>query len=263
MSPFDPTPKTGARPLLAAHRGISSKAPENTLASFTLALNTPGIDMIELDVRLTKDEQVIVLHDRTLQRTSTGNGFARKYTLDEINKFDAGSWFSPVFSSERIPTLRSVLQLVGKSLWVNVEIKSDLFHKEPAGLLERRTLEVLEECEMKHAVLVSSFDHQLVASIKRMAPEIKVGVLYNFFRDFGRLPSKLARRVDASAFICGRQEVSQAMIDDAHNHSIAIYVYTLNSIHDAEKMLRLGVDGVLSDNADEIVSHVKGHIPIN
>jgi glycerophosphoryl diester phosphodiesterase len=258
MKPFDPTPKTGTHPLLAAHRGISSKAPENTLASFTLALNTPGIDMIELDVRLTKDEQVIVLHDRTLQRTSTGNGFARKYTLDEIKRFDAGSWFNPAFGSERIPTLRSVLQLVGKSLWVNVEIKSDPFHKEPAGLLERRTLEVLEECNMKHAVIVSSFDHQLVASLKRMAPEIKVGVLYNFFRDFGRLPSKLARRVDASAFICGRQELSKAMIDDAHNHGVAVYVYTLNSVRDAQKMLRLGVDGILSDNADEIVTLVKG-----
>lgn len=253
MRPFLPKPASGGPPYIIAHRGISAKAPENTLASFALAVNSPGIDMVELDVRLTKDEEVIVLHDRTLQRTTTGNGIARKFSYQEMSKYDAGSWFNPAFRTEHIPTLRQVLQLVGKTRWVNIEIKSDPFHKESPGVIEQKVLKVVSECKMEHAVLFSSFDHHLVANLKRMAPEATTGVLFNFFRDFGRLPSKLARRANASVFICGKGELRPAMIEDAHRHEIAVYVYTLNSIKDAQKMIQLGVQGIISDNADEIV----------
>src|SRR5512135_1256334 len=122
MRPYRPAPEAGAPPYVVAHRGISAKAPENTLASFELASKVTGIDMVELDVRLTKDEEVIVLHDRTLQRTTTGNGIARKYTLNELSKYDAGSWFDPRYKSERIPKLAEVLRLVGASRWVDIEI---------------------------------------------------------------------------------------------------------------------------------------------
>ena len=82
MRSYKPKPSSGMPPYVVAHRGLSAKAPENTLASFERAANVSGVDMIELDVRLTKDEEVIVLHDRTLQRTSTGNGPARNYSPD-------------------------------------------------------------------------------------------------------------------------------------------------------------------------------------
>ncbi|HEY6953316.1 MAG TPA: glycerophosphodiester phosphodiesterase family protein [Bacteroidota bacterium] len=256
---FHPKPEAGNPPYVIAHRGISAKAPENTLASFTLAVNAPGIDMIELDVRLTKDDQVIVLHDRTLQRTSTGNGIARKYTLNDLGSYDAGSWFNPMFKTERIPTLKQVLELVGRSRWVNVEIKSDPLHTEPRGLIERKVLDVVHECGLSETVFFSSFDHHLIGNLKSMAPHVTTGVLYNLFRDFGRPPSKLARRADASIFICAKGELQQSMIDDARRHGLAVYVYTLNSVKDAQKMIELGVDGIISDNADEIVSLVNQH----
>lgn len=260
---FQIKPPPGDPPYVIAHRGISAKAPENTLASFSLAVNSLGIDMVELDVRLTKDNEVIVLHDRTLQRTSTGNGIARKYALEELQKYDAGSWFDPSFRQERIPTLKQVLELVGPSRWVNIEIKSDPFHSEPRGLLEQKVLEVVDRCRMKDRVFFSSFDHHLIANLKKMAPHATTGVLYNLFRDFGRPPSKLARRANASIFICAKGELQRSMIDDARRHGLAVYVYTLNSIKDAQKMLQLGVDGIISDNADEIVSLVKGNTSRN
>ena len=138
----------GIPPYVIAHRGISAKAPENTLASFEQAASVPGIDMIELDVRLTKDEEIIVLHDRTLQRTSTGNGPVRNYSLEEIRRLDAGSWFHPMFSEQRIPTLEEVFQNIGNQLWVDIEVKSDLFHREPPGLIEKRVLDVVHS--MRH-----------------------------------------------------------------------------------------------------------------
>jgi glycerophosphoryl diester phosphodiesterase len=256
MRPFQAKPES-ATPYIIAHRGISAKAPENTLASFNLAATVPGIDMVELDVRLTRDEEVIVLHDRTLQRTTTGNGIAGKYTLSELRSYDAGSWFDPSFRDERIPTLREILQAVGQSRWVDIEIKSDPFHRDRRGLLERRVVEIVEQCEMKDRVFYSSFDHQLVANLKRMVPEAVTGVLYNLLHDFGRSPSKLARRADASIFICGKGELQSSMIEDARRNGIAVYVYTLNSVKDAQKMIQLGVDGIISDNADDIVPLVK------
>ncbi|HLF20325.1 MAG TPA: glycerophosphodiester phosphodiesterase family protein [Bacteroidota bacterium] len=259
MQLFQPNPASGSPPYIIAHRGISAKSPENTLASFALATKTPGIDMIELDVRLSRDDEVIVLHDRTLQRTSTGNGAARNYAYDEIRAFDAGSWFHPSFGAERIPTLRSVLELVRGKRWVNIELKSGFLHREPSGLIESKVLKIVNDCGMDGQVMFSSFDHGLIMNLKKMSPKSHTGVLYNLYRDFVRLPSRLAIAAGAAVFVCAKQELRKKMIRDAHAHGIAVYVYTLNSLEDVRKMLELGVDGILSDNADDIVTIVKGN----
>jgi glycerophosphoryl diester phosphodiesterase len=259
MKLYQPKPLPNEPPYLIAHRGISAKAPENTLASFERAANFPGIDMIELDVRLTKDEEVIVLHDRTLQRTSTGNGPVRNYSLEEIRRFDAGSWFHPMFSEERIPTLYEVLQQVGSRLWVDIEIKSDWLHREPHELLEEKVLDVVRQCGMDDRVMFSSFNHQLLSNIKRMKSSAVTGVLFDFLHDFGHSPSKLAERVGADVFKCATRELNRQMLNDAHNHDIAVYVYTLNSVKGAQRMLSYGVDGILSNNADDIVGVVKSY----
>lgn len=259
MDPFQARPASGSPPYLIAHRGISAKAPENTLAAFSLAAVTSGIDMIELDVRLTQDGNVIVLHDRTLQRTTTGNGAARMYTLSEVERFDAGSWFDPSFTAERIPTLRSILEFVRNRLRVNIEIKSDYFHKEPRGLLEEKVLGTVRGCGMEQHVMYSSFDHGLIASVKRIDPSAVTGVLYNLYRDFGKYPSKLARQANASIFVCAKHEIHRGMVKDAHDNGVAVYVYTLNSVGDTKRILDLGVDGIISDNADDIVGLVKSY----
>lgn len=231
--------------------------PENTLAAFRLAVETPGVDMIELDVRLSRDEEVIVLHDRTLQRTTTGNGPARNYALSQLKTLDAGSWFHPRFATERIPTLSEVLEVVQKKCWVDVEIKSDFFHREPDGLLERRVLETVKQAGFADRVMYSSFDHLLMANLKRMEPNAITGVIYNIYRDFGRLPSKLVRRAEASVFVCAKHELTRAMIHDAHKHRIPLYIYTLNSTTDVQKIMTAGVQGIISDNAGDIVRIVK------
>ena len=257
MRPFQPKPQPGAPPYVVAHRGISAKAPENTLASFEQAAGVSGIDMIELDVRLTKDEEVIVLHDRTLQRTSTGNGPARNYSLEEIRRLDAGSWFHPMFVEQRIPTLSEVFRQIGSRLWVDVEMKSDLLHREPPGLLEEKVIDVVRTCGMDERVMFSSFNHQLLLNIKRINSSAITGVLFDFLHDFGRSPSKLAERVGAKVFKCATRELTRRMVHDAHTHDIAVYVYTLNSVPGVKRMLTYGVDGILSNNADDIVSVMK------
>jgi glycerophosphoryl diester phosphodiesterase len=260
MQSYEPKPLQEHRPYIVAHRGISGKMPENTLAAFSRACETPGIDMIELDVRLSGDEQVVVLHDRTLQRTSTGNGAARNYTTAEIKEFDAGSWFDPLFSRERIPTLEEVLVLVNKRRWVNIELKSDFFFPERQGLLEQRVLDIVKNLGYREHVLFSSFNHRMIGTIKRFDRGTRTGVLYNIYRDYGRMPSKLALRVGAEVFVCAKHELTQRMLRDARESGIAVYVYTLNSTVVVEKMIAMGVDGILSDVADDIVKFVKNPV---
>jgi glycerophosphoryl diester phosphodiesterase len=259
MRLYQPKPMPGMPAYLVAHRGMCAKAPENTLASFEQAADVPGVDMIELDVRLTKDEEVIVLHDRTLQRTSTGNGPARNYSLEEIQRLDAGSWFHAMFAEQRIPTLAEVFQRIGTRLWVDVEIKSDLLHREPPGLIEERVLDIVHSCGMDDRVLFSSFNHQILSNVKRIKSSAVTGVLFDFLHDFGRSPSKLAERVGAKVFKCATRELNRRMVDNAHEHDIAVYVYTLNSVKGAQRMLSYGVDGILSNNADDIIDVVKSY----
>jgi glycerophosphoryl diester phosphodiesterase len=257
MQPYQPKPREEHRPYVVAHRGISGKAPENTLAAFALACETPGIDMLELDVRLSQDDQVIVLHDRSLQRTTTGNGAARHYSTDEIKQFDAGSWFDPEFQRERVPTLEEVLSLVDRRRWVNIELKHDFFFPERHELLEHRVLESVNNLGYRDHVLYSSFNHRMVGTIKRLDHNARTGVLYNIYRDYGRMPSKLARRVGAEVFVCAKHELTQKMVHDARQSGVAVYVYTLNSTAVVGRMIEMGVDGILSDIADDIVQYVK------
>ena len=253
MNPFTPVPPPPGAPFVIAHRGLSGKAPENTLASFSLAVATPGIAMIELDVRLSKDERVIVLHDRTLQRTTTGNGRARDYAFDELRLLDAGSWFDPRYHAERIPLLSEILQLARGRCWLNIELKSSLLFREPKELLEQRVLDVVDEAGMADQVLYSSFDHGLMRTLKRIRPSAHTGVIYNLYRDLARAPSALAERAGASVFVCAKHELKPWMVADVHRRGIALYVYTLNSVADLAKIISLGIDGIISDNADELV----------
>ena len=112
--------------IVMAHRGYSGKAPENTMAAFELALEV-GSDGLELDVHLTKDGDVVVIHDGTLNRTTNGTGRVGDYTMAELKELDAGSWFSPEFKGARLPSLRQVLDLIkDENVMLNVETKMAL-----------------------------------------------------------------------------------------------------------------------------------------
>ncbi|MEK6570557.1 MAG: glycerophosphodiester phosphodiesterase family protein [Bacteroidota bacterium] len=131
------------RLLVVAHRGCSGRAPENTVAAFEMALEF-GADMIECDVRLTKDDEVVVFHDRTLNRTTDGGGPVEERTLEDLKKLDAGSWFSRRFSGERIPTLNEVLCLLEGRAFLNIELKADSRKRRSHVLLEERVLQAVK-----------------------------------------------------------------------------------------------------------------------
>lgn len=244
--------KRDQRPFVAAHRGLSTAAPENTLAAFRLALEA-GVDLLELDVHLTRDERVAVIHDRTLQRTTTGNGPVRSYTSAEISSLDAGSWFDPRFALERVPLLEEVIELAAGRCWLNVELKSHLLRRERPHLYARRVVEVVRSHNALDQVIFSSFDAELVRAIRDESPEATTGVLYNWHRDIWHLPSAIAARCGASAFICSWSELTERRFEDARAAGLAVAVYTLNDSEEALRQADRGVDLLISDTPDRIL----------
>lgn len=157
-----------------AHRGWSGKAPENTLAAIRLALSEPDITAMEIDVQLSRDGVPVLIHDFTLERTTTGSGLVMDHTLEELRALDAGSWFGEEFSSERIPTLEEALIAVKGRLTLNIELKatSDMY----PGIAEK-VLELLEKHDMKQEVYITSFDHDLIRQVRQLDQEVVTGLI--------------------------------------------------------------------------------------
>lgn len=157
-----------------AHRGWSGVAPENTLAAITLAAKDPEIEMIEIDVQLSKDGVPIVIHDFTLDRTTNGMGLVKEHTYEELKRLDAGSWFDPYYQGETLPSLEEVLRLAKGNKRLNIELKqSGNAYPE----LEDKTMELIRRYRMQDEVIVTSFDHQSMRKTKQLAPELRVGLI--------------------------------------------------------------------------------------
>lgn len=168
------------RPVVVAHRGVPSLAPENTMASYKLAYEL-GADVIETDVQLTKDGEIIIMHDTTVDRTTNGKGAVKELTLDQIRQLDAGSKFSAAFKGEKVPTLREFLQeFKGKDVVLLIETK--------AKGLEQKLVDEIEEEGMTHQVLVQSFYADSVATTHQIKPEIGLGYLYSAASPAGEKP---------------------------------------------------------------------------
>jgi len=164
----------GVKREVVAHRGWSGRAPENTLAAFALTLTDPRIRWVELDVQLSKDGVPVVIHDFTLKRTTGRTGRVRDYAWRELSEMDAGSWFSPAFAGERIPSLEQVLQLIGGRKMLNIELKTAI------GLypgLEEAVTGLVRQCGLADRTVITSFDHYAVMRARSAAPEIRAGII--------------------------------------------------------------------------------------
>jgi glycerophosphoryl diester phosphodiesterase len=162
------------KPLNIGHRGAMASAPQNTLAAFRTAVEF-GADGVELDVHLSKDGAVVVIHDFYVDRTTDGTGRVAQKTLAELKALDAGGKFSPEFASERIPTLSKVFDVLEGKLLVNVELKAPDRSRDTS--LVAPVLEVVRKHGMDRRVLFSSFNSHVLHAMKQLAPDI-IGLLY-------------------------------------------------------------------------------------
>lgn len=237
---------TNERPLVIAHRGFSDEAPENTMAAFHKAVAAKA-HMIEFDVRLSSDDEFVVFHDKKLERTSEGKGLVKKHAAEELTRIDNGSWFSSRFSRERIPLLHDVLPLAKHNVALNIEIKPDV--ESSNGLpAEEMLVEVLAKARVLHHSMITSFNHKMIKRVKHLRHDIAAGIIYNPITDFRRSPSQLAAAAHAEFFICSKYQVNHDVVDDVHKNGLKIFVYGISSERDTGRMLRLDVDGIISNN---------------
>ncbi|MDR6555380.1 glycerophosphodiester phosphodiesterase [Paenibacillus qinlingensis] len=230
-----------SKPIIIGHRGAAGEAPENTLASFALALEQ-GAQAIELDVHLTRDGKIVVCHDGTLNRTTNGSGLIAHQSWEDIRKLDAGAWFSEKFLGERIPLLSEVFDLVPRGTLINVEVK-DAYE----GRMESALLAFLRERDDRYEdVVVSSFDHKVIQRLKRAEPALKVGLLYaaNLIDHAGY--AKLLD-VDVYSLHPHYHSFAEADIAMATTAGLAVYPYTVNELSDYQMMITAGVTGIITD----------------
>lgn len=240
-----------------AHRGASGYYPENTLIAFQQAVKM-GADMIELDVHLTKDGEVVVIHDEMLERTTNRKGYVRDYTLSELKKLDAGSWYKSEFAGERIPTLEEVLQNLKGKVQFNIEIKNGPVYYRG---IEEKILTLLSKHDLKDQVVISSFDHRCLKKIREMKPDlatgslVKLGVLY-----VARLlrPEKIAQSVGATGLHLNKSYVTPDLVRRARQHGLRVLVWTVNEPAQMSYFIKMGVDGIVTNFPDRLKNELKG-----
>lgn len=228
--------------LVFAHRGASACAPQNTLAAFELAAKQ-GAHGIELDVHLTRDRQLAVIHDATVDATTDGQGAVAQMSLAQLKKLDAGVWFSSQFANERIPTLDDVFATVGHRLFVNVEIKS------AAPGIENAVADCIRHHQMEARALVSSFD---AGVLRRLRPLISVplGYLFGFASQ-----SQLADMANfCAALHPWHERVDADFMQQARASGCLVNVWTVNDPLRACHLRALGVNGVITDHPAAILA---------
>jgi glycerophosphoryl diester phosphodiesterase len=228
------------KPMIIGHRGAMGEAPENTLASFQMALLQEA-QGIELDVHLTKNGDIAVCHDATIDRTTDGSGFIYEMTTTEMKSFDAGSWFSNSFQGQQIPLLGEVFDLVPDSIMINVEIKASY-----DGKMEATLLDFLRERERFGNVVISSFDHKCISRLKQQEPHVNAGLLYSANLIDHAAYAKLAG-VDIFSLHPHHLMIDKADVDRAISAELAVFCFTVNHIEDMRNMIRCGVSGIITD----------------
>lgn len=236
-------------PRIIGHRGVAAYAPENTLEGFHTAADM-GVEWVEFDVKLTKDQVAILFHDESLDRTTNGGDRpVAECTYEEIKQLEAGSWFSDSFSGIKIPTLEEALEvLIEHDLGANVEIK-------PCPGREKETAEVALDILSQYwddheRLLISSFSHVSMETALDMAADWHRGFLLP--EEWPDNWKELAEYLDVSTYHVNGNEVTRDHIDELLDLEKPILAYTINEPHRANLLQSWGVDGFFSDEPDAL-----------
>ena len=233
-----------SQPIIFAHRGASAYAPENTIASFELAV-VQQADAVELDVKLSADGQVIVIHDSTVDRTTNGHGKVQDMTLAELKTLDAGARFSSQYTGEKIPTLDEVFEAVGKRIFINIELKN---YTNRGGDLVETVCMLIKKHQMQKWVMFSSFFPNALSKAHSYLPDVPRGLLALdgllgvWARSFGFTFGKY------TALHPNLKGFTQEDVLRVHRLKRRVHVYTVNQAEDMRRLFKWGVDGVFTDD---------------
>ena len=229
------------QPVIYAHRGASTQSPENTMAAFRKAIEL-GSGGLELDVHMTKDGEIVVIHDEVIDRTSNGTGKVKDLTFSELLRYDFGYWFSQEFSEEKIPTLEQVMTLL--SDWdgvLNIEIKAN-----DTGI-ESSVIALIDKYRMRKRVIISAFNHYILVNVKRIDDAIETGALImeTLYR-----PWEYAKRIGAGTIHPFYRAINQEIIGECLANGIDVNVFTVDRSEDIKMLAGAKVSGIITNVPD-------------
>jgi glycerophosphoryl diester phosphodiesterase len=234
------------RPLVIAHRGDSAHRPENTLASFASALEL-GASVVELDVQLTADGHVVVMHDATVDRTTDGRGDVRRMELGDVRSLSAGypERFGGAWSGERVPTLAEVLTLVRERARIMIEIKKESVSDDADGGIEARTIAEVRRLGLSDQVALISFEHRALLRCRELAPEIARGHLFGRTSPRDVLPA--TREAGCGIVMPHKSQLSDTIADAVHGAGLKLATWVVDEPEELQRLARFRLYGVGSN----------------
>ncbi|WP_291259505.1 glycerophosphodiester phosphodiesterase [Fusobacterium sp.] len=231
-----------------AHRGFSGRYPENTMLAFQKAVEI-GVDGIELDVQLTKDGIPIIIHDETLDRTTTGQGYVIDFTYDELLKLDASYKFKKNNIINKIPTLNEYLNFIKDyNIITNIELKTSV--NEYPGI-EKKVFELIKKYKLENNVIISSFNHYSVLRFKKLAPHIKCGFLTeSWLIDAG----KYTQKNNIECYHPYFKNLTPEVVKELKNNNIEINAWTVNDIDTMKYLIEKNIDAIITNYPDLLKS---------
>lgn len=223
---------------ITAHRGVSSEAPENTIAAFEKAIEYMS-DYIELDVQLTKDEEIVVFHDKNAYRTTGVNANICDLTSEEVKQLDAGAMYGEAYAGESVPTLKEVFDYIaGKLIKLNIEIKDG----SNSELVAQKVIELIEEYRYNSQCVVTSGNYEALKEVKKKSDSIETGYIVTIgYGDFYNMK-------DVDFFCVNASILSKRMVDRIHNSGKKVCVWTVNDEDSIRSLSNKGVDNIITDN---------------
>ncbi|MDO1582836.1 glycerophosphodiester phosphodiesterase [Rhizobium oryzicola] len=220
---------------LGGHRGHSAGAPENTLSAFRKAFEYAGsLVTCETDLSITSDGELVLMHDKTVDRTTNGHGIVQHMTYSEISRLDAGSWFSEEFAGEQVPRLRDALEL-GRELGIIYQLELKIYDRNDVLFSKLRSL--IDELGCADLLQFSSFDYVQLKAVKAAIPEVPtVGLMHSRMID----PAAIARQADLDAMNIELYHFASGEPRQLHNEGIAVFTYLPTGY--AEKLMQYGTD---------------------
>ena len=220
--------------ILTGHRGAAKLEPENTLLSMQKAIDL-GVDQIEIDVHLTRDQHLVVIHDTTVDRTTDGQGAVSDFTLAEVKQLDAGK-------GERIPTLQEVMDLVRGKVILQIELKGP-DTAEPV-------IQTVEQNGMGNEVLLTSFVHERLREARQLNPNLRLGALW------ANPPSDACEQaidMGAEAIHIQHLNIDPELVQKAHAHGLQIRAWNPDTVEEIQRVIDLGVDAIGSNRPDLLI----------
>ena len=234
-----------------AHRGYSGRYPENTMLAFREAAKT-GAYGIELDVQCTRDGEVVIIHDETIDRTTDGTGWVKDYTLEELRKFNASkNW--PEYGFQPIPTLEEYCQwAAGEKLVTNIEIKTGVYYYDE---IEEKTLAIIRKYGLTDRIIFSSFLHSSITILRKLAPEIKCGALVEY--DGLHNSGYYCKKMDFQCFHPGWKCLPKEDVDSCKANGIELNVWTVNDMDVLQRLVDWEVDGLITNYPPTCLAYLK------